>query len=588
MIHKKSLLLVSLLCASLATFDASAMSFIKNIAAFLKNRPGRSAFYGAGFAMAGWIGFSVYRWFRQPQLRLPEPPQVPDVVGPKKDADHIQKDKTAEQSQATKDSSHRRVQTDTNLAASFPVLPKEKSTQHRRIQSDSALQIAKISRLAFKESAKLESLPPVVVDSSMSGRQYKSIFEAALHGTKYDVEQFVSQGISVDAQDSVGLTPLCCAVYGNNIDVARYLLETGADVNLACQTTPLHVASTPEILELLLKHQPKICQDKSGRTIFHLAARRPDLINVLVTHVYPGTLGNHLIASYDVLGYSPLMYSLQSGDLDCIKALMKCITVPGALHGHTSRYHGKLLSGDNLLHLAVQLNLKLVQMLVEDFDFKSIIDNQNRTTGETALHIALKAKRLDIAQYLVAQGACYDIKDTTRKTAQDLAGWYQLTIPVVATSSVEPVEHQQQETRLEETDSDDEMGEGYDTVVIRKTGDTLDTEPVDESAATVTTTQLTVKPVSEKKHTPLDDVKKTRPRKPQSSRKRTSSRIEGRDEPTVEPRKRDQVTVDPARQEQTSTTQTRKPVGGVPMPGFGRGFDPAAARSGLRPTNKKS
>lgn len=50
--------------------------------------------------------------------------------------------------------------------------------------------------------------------------------------------------------DGTGETPLFCAVRQNNLEMSKYLIELGADVNLKCSKhkhlvgeTPLHAAA---------------------------------------------------------------------------------------------------------------------------------------------------------------------------------------------------------------------------------------------------------------------------------------------------------------------------------------------------------
>uniref|UniRef100_A0A8C9P7X5 Uncharacterized protein n=1 Tax=Spermophilus dauricus TaxID=99837 RepID=A0A8C9P7X5_SPEDA len=81
--------------------------------------------------------------------------------------------------------------------------------------------------------------------------------EAAAGGHLSAVQLLVAWGTEVDAQDSLGLTPLHYAALGGHMEVASHLLDRGAQVNAAgwLHKTPLHLAAEyghSPTMELLL------------------------------------------------------------------------------------------------------------------------------------------------------------------------------------------------------------------------------------------------------------------------------------------------------------------------------------------------
>ena len=80
------------------------------------------------------------------------------------------------------------------------------------------------------------------------------IFSAAEHGTIHDVELCIKGGADVNSR-SLGFTPLhYAAMHNNDVEVLKYLLSHGADVNAENNDglTSLDVAST-EAKEIILR-----------------------------------------------------------------------------------------------------------------------------------------------------------------------------------------------------------------------------------------------------------------------------------------------------------------------------------------------
>ena len=79
---------------------------------------------------------------------------------------------------------------------------------------------------------------------------FANIFKAAQEGTFGDVRRFIEEGISsVNEKDNNGFTPLHCAQYNKNVEVIKYLIDQGADINAKSKATetfpdvtPLHIA----------------------------------------------------------------------------------------------------------------------------------------------------------------------------------------------------------------------------------------------------------------------------------------------------------------------------------------------------------
>lgn len=97
----------------------------------------------------------------------------------------------------------------------------------------------------------------------------------------------LESGIDVNTKSNKGQKPLSLACKFNHIEMVQLLLNYGARIN----NTALHTAtaySTPDILQLLIKQDPKACNvtDTNGLLPLDIAinSQRPELVALLLPH----------------------------------------------------------------------------------------------------------------------------------------------------------------------------------------------------------------------------------------------------------------------------------------------------------------
>ena len=106
-----------------------------------------------------------------------------------------------------------------------------------------------------------------------------TLCEAAKAGDLEQVKRNLQNGTDINAEGNKGLTPLHYAARGNYTEVAKLLIDSGADVNKKCiDWTPLHTGAlngNAETVKMLLDNGADVnAKDKHGRTPLYLAIDR--------------------------------------------------------------------------------------------------------------------------------------------------------------------------------------------------------------------------------------------------------------------------------------------------------------------------
>lgn len=133
---------------------------------------------------------------------------------------------------------------------------------------------------------------------------HKEILWATDEGKSDLVESILMRDITTkDSRDEDGYTPLHRAAYSNKVDIAKILLQYGANVNARTEYewTPLHSAvkwSNSEMAAFLLQHGADVNALSQGQqTPLHIAATVSDCRETAMTLMLdpncdPGALNN--------------------------------------------------------------------------------------------------------------------------------------------------------------------------------------------------------------------------------------------------------------------------------------------------------
>lgn len=272
---------------------------------------------------------------------------------------------------------------------------------------------------------------------------------------KKDNKEFIKilldYGLDITRKDNSGYTALMYAVYNKNIEVIRVLLKKLIDnasvINSRNSSgeTALMIAIDEDcneaIIKLLLDSNPMLdIQEQEGYTalmkaIFRgkkeivkllvdaqcdLNAQSKDGRTALMWAIYKNSedivsflLGKNVdLDVQDEDGYTALMYAIRGNNENIIRLILSKNLMFGIFdeEGKTALMHSVSYSNYNIVKLIVELD-------------NENIDVQDKY-GNTALILALKGNKTDIANLLIFNGANVNISNQFGEMARRLASEY--------------------------------------------------------------------------------------------------------------------------------------------------------------------
>ena len=238
--------------------------------------------------------------------------------------------------------------------------------------------------------------PPPVVDA-VGNYQPANLAEAVVLGNRTAVENFLALGVDPNEPEADGTTPLMRAVHAQTPDLARLLIDAGADVRKANYygVTALYIAARagdPVATRMLLAAGADAnAVLPAGETVLMTAAKAgsAEVVRALLTGGFEelslSQLGEARAAARiaEAAGYSTPTNPAFATNYADVNA--------------RERYYGRTA----LMMAAAEGHMSVVELLIEAGSDLNTVDEE----GSTALSLARSYGHLDVAAKLADAGA---------------------------------------------------------------------------------------------------------------------------------------------------------------------------------------
>ncbi len=240
---------------------------------------------------------------------------------------------------------------------------------------------------------------------------FTPLLYAAREGCIECARQLVEGGADIDLADPHRVTPLNMALLNLHFDLAAYLIEAGADVNKwdLYGRTPLYLAADTNTLPVMGNGAMVVLPSPDERTALDIARmllergadpniqlkRRPPYRNV------PQDRGGDSILSQ---GATPLLRAARAGDAPFVELLLEhgaLVDLPSnqgvtpLMAAAGVEYGQRVTRGRNRTEEGVLETMRLLLEAGADINARSIIERR----GETAAHLLVIEQRLDDYSY---------------------------------------------------------------------------------------------------------------------------------------------------------------------------------------------
>jgi len=205
----------------------------------------------------------------------------------------------------------------------------------------------------------------------------------------------------LELRDKEGYTPLLASLYGEHTDVARYLIQQGANIHAVdiCGVGCMFYAgdaSDKAFFELLVSHGLDVDQSAPGGStpLSHVAARLRNQDEATAIALYLIENGAS-VSPKPRYNLSPLVFACESGSVELVKELMKRMTMEEINTSSVSL-------GTPMYQAAFRGRPEVVKVLLD-----AGVDCEVKHFGETPFQAAVREGHSDVVAIFKASfGGC--------------------------------------------------------------------------------------------------------------------------------------------------------------------------------------
>lgn len=271
-------------------------------------------------------------------------------------------------------------------------------------------------------------ISPNISDSAGNPILKSIIFDRTNEGTDI-IALLIKHGANVNVPDSEGNALLPMATYAGQLEVVQLLLDAGADANGTMTTSNTSILRDAavgssalmeatlqnhiEIVELLLAHDANVnyTEKAYNRTVLHVAAHfnNTEIINLLIES---GADLNPRSTLNDA-GETPIYWAARRGYSDAVEILINA----GANIDTQTTDRGLTPLMRTLEADSNSVGSEVITLLLERGTNPNLQDNN----GDTALHYAVRFRRLYAIPLLIEHDADLELQNNNGDMALDIA-----------------------------------------------------------------------------------------------------------------------------------------------------------------------
>jgi ankyrin repeat protein len=231
------------------------------------------------------------------------------------------------------------------------------------------------------------------------------------------VDVLLANSADIDLPDPDGVSPLLLAIMNANWDLAKRLIEAGADVNQwdLFGEAPLFTAVGQHTRVDGGRASIDPLNETSGETIVRMLLERGANPNMQLFFRPANVRG-----STNTRGSTPLIRAATGGDLEMVKLLLE--------HGADATLYmadrqtpiHAVLAGRTAEPAALEL-IRVLYTAGTDVDVVALVNHREEIRGGTALHYAVRKRYKEVIKELAAYGIDMNAEDQDGLTALDYA-----------------------------------------------------------------------------------------------------------------------------------------------------------------------